>query len=157
MSAFASLLHSFALLLLYPDKNQCPQWHVWYGIDEISALPTMSFITIHKEVYTLFSIFDPSDYGNDGQLQSINHGPHFSRRLIDAVQSLKCNLQSLGSDLILRTGNPLHVIPPLVQQLGIDEVAWSEVMVITNLHNLTNQKRYCLMDRSDAVFSLHDH
>ena len=96
LSAFATLLHSFALLLLYPDKNQCPQWHVWYGIDEISALPTMSFITIHKEIYTLFSIFDPSDYGNDGQLQvqGINNGPHFSRHLIDAVQSLKCNLQS---------------------------------------------------------------
>jgi deoxyribodipyrimidine photo-lyase len=88
-----------------------------------------------KKIYSVF-VFDPSDYslrstgisdGNGGQLQSVKHGPHFSSRLISAVHSLRGNLQSLGGDLIIRIGNPVDIIPKLVQELNIEEVAWSEV------------------------------
>ena len=88
-----------------------------------------------KTIYSLY-IFDPSDYstrltgisdGKGGQLHSLNHGPHFTRRLIDAVHSLRRALRSLGGDLIIRTGNPLQVIPQLAQELLIDEVAFSEI------------------------------
>lgn len=88
----------------------------------------------HK-VYSVF-IFDPSDYvprstgihdESGGQLQSVNHGPHFTRRLIDAVHTLRNNLRSLGGDLIVRMGNPLQIIPQLTSELQIEEVAWSEV------------------------------
>ena len=88
-----------------------------------------------KNVYSVF-VFDPSDYAprptgisdeKGCQLHSINHGPHFSRRLVDAVRSLKSNLQLLGGDLIIRTGNPLQIIPQLAKDLQVKEVAWSEV------------------------------
>ena len=88
-----------------------------------------------NRIYSVF-VFDSSDYsprqtgipdGDGGQLQSVSHGPHFSRRLIDAVHSLKSNLRSLGGDLIVRTGNPLQIIPQLAQDLQINEVSWSEV------------------------------
>ncbi|KAK1744766.1 hypothetical protein QTG54_004057 [Skeletonema marinoi] len=65
--------------------------------------------------------------GKGGQLRSLNHGPHLTRRLIDAVYSLRRALRSLGGDLIIRTGNPLQVIPQLAQELLIDEVAFSEI------------------------------
>jgi deoxyribodipyrimidine photo-lyase len=93
------------------------------------------------KIYSVF-IFDPSDYAprptvilsdgnnnNNGgqQLQSVNHGPHYSSRLISAVHSLRENLQSLGGDLIIRTGNPVDIISKLVQELRIEEVAWSEI------------------------------
>jgi deoxyribodipyrimidine photo-lyase len=88
-----------------------------------------------QTIYSVY-IFDPSDYstrrtgisdGNGGQLHSVNHGPHFARRLIDAVHSLRRALQSIGGDLIIRTGNPLQIIPQLAQELLIDEVAFSEI------------------------------
>ena len=88
-----------------------------------------------KTIYSLY-VFDPSDYstrqtgisdGKGGQLHSLNHGPHFARGLIDAVHSLRRALRSLGGDLIIRTGNPLQVIPQLAQELLIDEVAFSEI------------------------------
>ena len=88
-----------------------------------------------KTIYSVY-IFDPSDYstrqtgisdGKGGQLQSLNHGPHFAKRLIDAVHSLRRTLRSLGGDLIIRTGNPLQIIPQLAQELMIGEVAFSEV------------------------------
>ncbi|KAL7532716.1 hypothetical protein ACHAXR_004810 [Thalassiosira sp. AJA248-18] len=88
-----------------------------------------------QKIYSLF-IFDPSDYSprptgitddNGLQLLGITHGPHFTRRLLDAVHSLRRSLQSLGGDLIVREGDPLELIPKLAQELQVDEVAWSEI------------------------------
>ncbi|KAL7553632.1 hypothetical protein ACHAWF_016937 [Thalassiosira exigua] len=88
----------------------------------------------HK-IYSVF-VFDPSDYAlrptgisdaDGGQLLSINHGPHFTRALLDAVQSLRCNLKRLGGNLIVRTGDPVEIIPKLAQSLRVEEVAWCEI------------------------------
>jgi deoxyribodipyrimidine photo-lyase len=91
-----------------------------------------------KIIYSLF-IFDPPDHsprptgisdddgGGEDQLLNVLHGPHFTRRLLDAVHSLRRNLQSLGGNLIVRRGDPLHVIPQLAQKLNVEEVAWSEI------------------------------
>ena len=99
-------------------QNMSPSRLVWHRRDLRIAdneLYHSKQITAICSVY----IFDPSDYstrqtgisdGKGGQLQSLNHGPHFSRRLIDAVHSLRRNLQSLGGDLIIRTGNPLQIL-----------------------------------------------
>ena len=88
-----------------------------------------------RKIYSVF-IFDPKDYSprstfmlnkKGDQFQSVNHGPHFSRQLIDAARSLRTNLQSLGGDLIVRTGNPLQIIPQLAYELKIEQVVWSEI------------------------------
>ena len=88
-----------------------------------------------EAIYSIY-IFDPSDYstrptgisdGKGGQLQSLNHGPHFVRRLLDAVSSLRRSLRSLGGNLIVRVGNPLQIIPQVAQELQIEEVAFSEI------------------------------
>ncbi|KAL9188411.1 hypothetical protein ACHAXT_006789 [Thalassiosira profunda] len=88
-----------------------------------------------RKIYSLF-VFDPSDYaprptgisdGDGGQLLGVTHGPHFARGLLDAVHSLRSGLQSLGGELIVRTGDPSEVIPQLARALQVEEVAWSEI------------------------------
>ena len=92
----------------------------------------------HSGARTIFSlfIFDPSDYTprptgisdeKGGQLLSVTNGPHFTRRLLEAVHSLRSSLQSIGGDLIVRCGNPVEVVMNLARELEVDEVAWSEL------------------------------
>jgi len=88
-----------------------------------------------KKIYSIF-IFNPQDYhpqstgiSNDDkseQLYGVTNGPHFTSRLLHAVHSLKRNLQSMGGDLLVRTGNPVDIIPQITKELQIDEVVWSE-------------------------------
>ena len=90
-------------------------------------------------VYSLF-IFDPSDFAprptgifhdgsSENELLGITHGPHYTRRLIDAVHSLRYSLRRLGGELIVRIGNPLVIIPNLLDNElhDVNEVAWSEI------------------------------
>ena len=92
-------------------------------------------------VYSLF-IFNPSDFAprptgifhdgssSDNELLGITHGPHYTRRLINAVHSLRHRLRSLGGELIVRIGNPLLIIPSLLSNElhdVVNEVAWSEI------------------------------
>lgn len=92
-------------------------------------------------VYSLF-IFNPSDFAprptcifhdgssSENELLGITHGPHYTRRLINAVHSLRHNLRSLGGELIVRIGNPLLIIPSLLSHElhnVVNEVAWSEI------------------------------
>lgn len=117
-----------------PSKMVSSSRLVWHRRD-LRHADNELYHSNQKTIYSVY-IFDPSDYsprltgisdGKGGQLQSLNHGPHFTRRLIDAVHSLRRSLRSLGGDLIIRTGNPLQVIPQLAQELSIDEVAFSEI------------------------------
>ena len=93
-------------------------------------------------VYSLF-IFNPSDFAprptgifhdgcssSENELLGITHGPHYTRRLINAVHSLRHKLRSLGGELIVRIGNPLLIIPSLLDNElhnVVNEVAWSEI------------------------------
>jgi len=90
-----------------------------------------------KKIYSIF-IFDPKDFNprstgisNDNevgeQLYGVTNGPHFTSRLLHAVHSLRRNLQSMGGDLLVRTGNPVDIIPQITKELQIDEVVWSEI------------------------------
>jgi deoxyribodipyrimidine photo-lyase len=45
-----------------------------------------------------------------------------ARFLLESVADLRHNLQKLGGDLIVRTGNPAEVIPGLAQQYQVSEV-----------------------------------
>lgn len=90
------------------------------------------------KIYSLF-VFDTADYTprstgisaggdrGDDDVYNVNNGPHFTRRLLEAVHSLRNNLRDLGGDLIVRHGNPLEIIPSLAKELQVEEVAWSEV------------------------------
>jgi len=88
-----------------------------------------------KKIYSIF-IFDPQDFhprstgiSNDDkseQLYGVTNGPHFTSRLLHAVHSMRHKLQSMGGDLIVRSGDPVDIIPQITKELQIDEVVWSE-------------------------------
>ena len=63
---------------------------------------------------------------NDYNWWTVTEGPHASRALIGALTDLRKNLQALGGDLIIRRGNPLHVVPALVEEFHVDELWWNE-------------------------------
>ncbi len=129
-AAAAFTFHSSPTALMMSSSSRL----VWHRRD-LRLADNELYHSNQQTIYSVY-IFDPSDYsarqtgisdGKGGQLKSWNHGPHFTRRLIDAVHSLRRTLRALGGDLIIRTGNPLQIIPQLAQELMIGEVAFSEI------------------------------
>jgi deoxyribodipyrimidine photo-lyase len=57
---------------------------------------------------------------------SITTGPHACKALIGALADLRRSLQDRGSNLLLRRGNPLDLVPDLCAQLEATHVVWSE-------------------------------
>ena len=57
----------------------------------------------------------------------VRTGPHQALCLLDAVADLRASLRALGTDLIVRHGDPASVLPPLCRQLGAREVRWQEL------------------------------
>ena len=109
--------------------------------------------TLILQNYSSLFIFNPSDFAprptgifhdgssSENELLGITHGPHYTRRLINAVHSLRHRLRSLGGELIVRIGNPLLIIPSLLSHElhnVVNEVAWSEISDIMNVLNQRN-------------------
>jgi deoxyribodipyrimidine photo-lyase len=65
--------------------------------------------------------FDPYYFKNtlSGNPKTGNFRARF---LIESVADLRKNLQSLGSELIIRVGNPAEILPQLAEQYSINEV-----------------------------------
>ncbi|KAK1428167.1 hypothetical protein QVD17_16995 [Tagetes erecta] len=77
-------------------------------------------------------IFDTRDYGKS-KSGFDKTGPYCASFLIESVSNLRKNLQSRGSDLVVRIGRPETVLGELVKAVGADamyvhkEVAYDEV------------------------------
>ena len=65
--------------------------------------------------------FDPRDYGRSPQGYD-RTGPYRASFLIQAVQDLRNRLQSLGSELVVRIGNPEEVVAELARKVGASTV-----------------------------------
>ena len=59
-------------------------------------------------------------------VQSVTRGPHASRLLVDSLTDLRRELRSRGSDLVIRRGNPLLIVPEMAREMGATQVIWSE-------------------------------
>jgi deoxyribodipyrimidine photo-lyase len=66
-------------------------------------------------------IFDPF-YFKTTELGLSKTGNIRARFLLESVANLRHNLQSLGGELIVKTGNPAEIIPQLAQQYQVSEV-----------------------------------
>jgi deoxyribodipyrimidine photo-lyase len=66
-------------------------------------------------------IFDPF-YFKTTELGLSKTGNIRSRFLLESVADLRHNLQSLGGELIVKTGSPAEIIPQLAQQYQVSEV-----------------------------------
>ncbi|KAK7269680.1 hypothetical protein RIF29_22414 [Crotalaria pallida] len=65
--------------------------------------------------------FDPSDYGKSSSGFD-KTGPYRANFLIQSVTDLRNNLQSRGSDLVVRVGKPEAVLLELAKAIGADAV-----------------------------------
>ena len=76
-------------------------------------------------------IFNPDDYERqpscaEREWDVMRTGPHQAVCILDAVADLRASLRELGTDLIVRHGDPASVLPPLCRLLGAREVRWHE-------------------------------
>lgn len=69
--------------------------------------------------------FDPRQFGQTS-FGFPKTGAFRAQFLLDSVADLRRSLQALGSNLIVRVGQPEQVIPDLVKTLGIEAVYWHE-------------------------------
>ncbi|KAL9670756.1 hypothetical protein QQ045_008314 [Rhodiola kirilowii] len=65
--------------------------------------------------------FDPRDYGKSSSGFD-KTGPYRASFLIQSVSNLRQNLQSRGSDLVIRIGKPESVLVELAKEVGADAV-----------------------------------
>ncbi|CAK9136247.1 unnamed protein product [Ilex paraguariensis] len=65
--------------------------------------------------------FDPRDYGKSSSGFD-KTGPYRATFLIESVSDLRKNLQSKGSDLVVRIGKPETVLVELAREIGADAV-----------------------------------
>ncbi|KAL6505033.1 1,3-beta-glucanosyltransferase [Orobanche gracilis] len=65
--------------------------------------------------------FDPRDYGKSSSGFD-RTGPYRATFLIESVSDLRKNLQSRGSDLVVRIGKPEDVLSEVVKSVGADAV-----------------------------------
>lgn len=69
--------------------------------------------------------FDPRQFGQTA-FGFPKTGAFRAQFLLESVADLRQSLQALGSDLVVRLGQPEVVIPALVKELAIEAVAWHE-------------------------------
>ena len=69
--------------------------------------------------------FDPRQFGQTA-FGFPKTGAYRAKFLLESVADLRRSLQALGSNLVIRTGQPEAIIPDLVTTLGIDTVYWHE-------------------------------
>lgn len=69
--------------------------------------------------------FDPRQFGQTS-FGFPKTGVFRAQFLLDSVADLRRSLRALGSDLVIRVGQPEQVIPDLVKTLNIEAVYWHE-------------------------------
>jgi deoxyribodipyrimidine photo-lyase len=66
-------------------------------------------------------VFDPF-YFKTTRYDTLKTGNFRARFLIESVQNLRDTLRGLGAELVVRIGNPLHIIPQLAEEFQVAEV-----------------------------------
>jgi deoxyribodipyrimidine photo-lyase len=69
--------------------------------------------------------FDPRQFGQTA-FGFPKTGPFRAQFLLESVADLRRSLQALGSDLVVRMGQPEVVIPALARELSVETVHWHE-------------------------------
>ena len=78
----------------------------------------------HDSVIPVF-IFDPKYWGED-KFGHISTGSFRTKFIRETVQDLRDNLQRIGSELLVRHGNPVAILPELVRQFEAEAVYSSQ-------------------------------
>ncbi len=85
------------------------------------------FEGIHLDQNTVIGVWilDPREYLSD-EHGCTRAGTHRMRFVLEAVADLRSSMQALGSELLIRIGEPETVLPELVRTLDIDELHFVE-------------------------------
>ncbi|MEM1024777.1 MAG: DASH family cryptochrome [Myxococcota bacterium] len=77
------------------------------------------------EVVPVF-VFDPKLVAPDRCRDRMRMGPHRGRFWLESVQALRKSLRDLGSELVVRTGDPVEWVPKLAAAFGAERVHFHE-------------------------------
>ena len=87
--------------------------------------PLFECLDFEREKVTGIWILDPREH-----LQMIDGttrcGPHRMRFLLESVEGLRQSLRALGTELLIRVGEPETVLPQLIEALAIDRLCFVE-------------------------------
>jgi deoxyribodipyrimidine photo-lyase len=122
-------LQPFGVFKIMPD----PRILIWYRNDLRihDHEPLHHALKQRGQVIPLYC-FDPRQFGQTS-FGFPKTGAFRAQFLLESVADLRRSLQSLGSDLVIRTGKPEVVIPELVQQWQIDAVHYSQEVTAEEL------------------------
>ena len=85
--------------------------------------PLFECIDPLDELATGVWILDPREHHSE--VDGISRtGTHRLRFLLESVKEVRTSLQRLGSDLVIRIGEPEHVLPELMVELGVDRLCF---------------------------------
>ncbi|XP_014514103.1 blue-light photoreceptor PHR2 isoform X1 [Vigna radiata var. radiata] len=95
---------------------------VWFRND-LRVLDNECLASANNESLSVLPVycFDPADYGKSASGFD-KTGPYRATFLIESVADLRRNLQSRGSDLVVRVGKPETVLVELAKAVGADAV-----------------------------------
>ncbi|OIV90968.1 hypothetical protein TanjilG_16928 [Lupinus angustifolius] len=95
---------------------------VWFRND-LRVRDNESLTTANNDSVSVLPVycFDPSDYGKSSSGFD-KTGPYRAKFLIQSVTDLRKNLQSRGSDLVVRVGKPETVLVELAKAIGADAI-----------------------------------
>mmetsp|Transcript_19764 Transcript_19764/g.44874 ORF Transcript_19764/g.44874 Transcript_19764/m.44874 type:complete len:590 (-) Transcript_19764:131-1900(-) len=58
--------------------------------------------------------------------QTVWCGPHAAHALIEAVQSLRNAIRSIGGELLVRVGDPCVIVPQIAEEIAANEIIFNE-------------------------------
>ena len=103
-----------------------PTTVVWYRLDlRTDDHRPLEYASKRGRVVPVY-IVDATDDLDSQQSQNMPIGKASQWWLHHSLQSLSATLDKLGSPLVLRIGNPLHVLSDLCKEVGADQVAIHE-------------------------------
>ncbi len=95
--------------------------------------------------------FDPREFAKTA-FGFAKTGAYRSQFLRESVANLRKNLRQRGSDLVIRQGNPEHIIPELVKTLNINQV-WFETEVTREEQQVEQALRQALQPLGTQIQS----
>ncbi|MGB3312522.1 MAG: DASH family cryptochrome [Nodosilinea sp.] len=86
--------------------------------------PLDEALRVRQPVLPLYC-FDPRQFGQTS-FGFAKTGAYRAQFLLESVADLRRSLQALGSDLVVRVGNPEDIIPDLVKAHALNTIYWHE-------------------------------
>lgn len=93
------------------------------GVKGVETVTSVSLFVFDSKFFQP----QPSLVGtSEDAYQTIWCGPHAAQALIEAVNSLREDIKSIGGELLVRTGDPSIIVPQIAEEVGATEIIYNE-------------------------------